>query len=256
MPRSLHPAPAQHFQSPLFDVNKTNQGRLTQNQLRAIFGSRLYGIDDWKQLFPHLISIEAQTNVPPFPWREEILNQDCPFHLGKSIGQSHIAFLGMQCARSFPVTLRRWELIAPSYFHPDMNDWAQICPFYMKTTCVFRWYLMPSAALPSFSSTKWKAKTEQMPAGYEIPSTIEEVTKYILSRRRNGRHLVSSRSWIGCSDITSHLNTASQAHVIFRATHRNGIQLCFWSDTLPRDSNPAINRSLRLAASRKIPDIY
>ncbi len=193
-------------------------GSVHQKLARSILGKNFFGVEEWSSLYGVNFSSKQLREVAEFPWSEDVLNAPCPFHKGKSVKETHFAFLGLANIRGKALTILKWQELHPDSGQPKFysyapDNWYAKEKFGNEPTCGFRWYLMPLEILPDSADKTYQEQVamfdriyqEQvamLPADYEVPHAIEEVTKVILYYRKNGICLNSTR-YGRCQDVTS-----------------------------------------------------
>lgn len=60
---------------------------------------------------------------------------------------------------------------------------------FASNTATLRWYLPLASIVPKSTSTAWDKQLLMLPAEYEVPTAIEEVSKDILAYRKTGVYL-------------------------------------------------------------------
>ena len=136
----------------------------------------------WGNFFPEIVKQSGDLiRMPEFPWSPELLQSPCPFENGKKIYETHMAFLGFS---SFPFTQSQGLTIAAWRDYLASSDWRnrgldmyiekgllkKKPNFLCKTTCDFRWYLLPKTPIA----------LKNPPPDYEYPTMIVEFTKWVL----------------------------------------------------------------------------
>jgi len=177
----------------------------SQKRARKIMGRNFFGVEEWSSLYGVNFSNKQICEAAEFPWSEDVLNAPCPFYKGKSIKETHFAFLGLDAFKSKPLTILKWQELHPDSGQPKFysyTDWYIKEKFGNETTCGFRWYLMPLGIVPKSTDRTYQKQIAMLPADYEVPLAIEEVTKVILYYRKNGVYL-NPTSRGRCQDLTS-----------------------------------------------------
>lgn len=184
------------------------EGSVHQKLARAILGkNNFFGVEEWSTLYGVNFTKKQLREIADFPWNEDVLNAPCPFHKGKSIRETHFAFLGLDCIKGRPLPILKWQELHPQSGQPRFYSYAPDCwyakeNFANKPTCGFRWYLMPLEIVPNSTDKSYQEQTAMLPKEYEVPLAIEEVTKLILYYRKNGIYL-NPTNWGRCHDVTS-----------------------------------------------------
>ncbi len=193
-------------------------GSIHRTLVRSILGKNFFGVEEWSSLYGVNLSIKQLRGITRFPWSEDVLNAPCPFYKGKSVKETHFAFLGLDAFKGKPLTILKWQELHPDSGQPKFysyapDNWYAKEKFGNEPTCGFRWYLMPLEILPDSADKTYQEQVamfdkiyqEQvamLPADYEVPHAIEEVTKVILYYRKNGICLNPTR-YGRCQDVAS-----------------------------------------------------
>jgi len=182
-------------------------GSTHQKLARAILGKNFFGVEEWSSLYGVNFSNKQLREVAEFPWSENVLNAPCPFYKGKSVKETHFAFLGLDTFKGKPLTILKWQELHPASGQPKFYsyapyNWYSKEKFSNELTCGFRWYLMPLEIVPKSTDKTYAEQTAMLSADYEVPLAIEEVTKVILYYRKNGIYLNPKR-YGRCQDVTS-----------------------------------------------------
>jgi len=218
------------------------EGSVHQKLARAILGKNFFGIEEWATLYGVNFTNKQLREVANFPWNEDVLNTPCPFHKGKSIKETHFAFLGLDGFKGKPLTIIKWQELHSKSGQPRFYSYAQDCwyakeKFAINPTCRFRWYLMPLEIIPDSTEKTYQEQVAMLPAEYEVPLAIEEVTKLILYYRKNGIYL-NQTNYGRCQDVTS---DGSRVYVGRFDSYGLDVSYC-WDDNR--------NYNIGLAASR------
>lgn len=219
---------------------------LHHKSVRAIMSKNFFGVDEWLFFYGVNFSKKQLREVAKFPWSEDILNAPCPFHKGKSIKETHFAFLGLDTFKGKPLNILKWQELHPATSWPKFDSYASESwynkeKFSNESICSFRWYLMPLEIPPDFTDKTYQEQVAMLPVNYEVPSVVEEVTKIILYYRKNNVCLSPTRS-SRCRDTAS---DGSRIYVNCFASVALSIYSCL--DNLPR-------WDIGIAASRKFPN--
>jgi len=186
---------------------KSFEPTTSQKLARAILGKNFFGVEEWSSLYGVSFSNKQLREVVEFPWSEDVLNAPCPFHKGKSIKETHFAFLGLDTFKGKPLTILKWQELHPDSDQPKFysyapDNWYAKEKFSNESTCGFRWYLMPLEIVPESADKTYAEQIAMLSADYEVPLAIEEVTKIILYYRKNGVYL-NPTSYGRCQDVAS-----------------------------------------------------
>ena len=240
------------------------QGDLAKRSIHMNFAQAImpsenfFGTGEWKFLYDVNFTDKQLRKVAEFPWSEDVLNAPCPFHKGKSIKETHFAFLGLDHILGKPLTILKWQKIHPKLGQPQFfsyasdnwhaKDWYAE-KFGNKLTCGFRWYLMPLEIVPNSAEKTYQEQVKMLPDDYKVPSAIEEVTKDILYFRKNGIYLDfdSTRAYLNsamegrCQDVV-----LSSERISVGDFDKDGL-------VIYRHQDEFCDCSIGIAASRKLP---
>lgn len=224
------------------------EGSVHQKLARAIMGKNFFGIEDWSALYGVNFSQKQLRAIAEFPWGEDILSSPCPFHKGKTIRETHVAFLGLDRYMGKPLTIMKWQEIHPGSGQPRFYSYPQDCwykdeKFANNPTCGFRWYLMPLLIVPDSESKTYQDQVAMLPTEYEAPFAIEEVSKDLLYHRKHGTFLNSNR-YGRCQDVAS-----SGYRVSVGDFDSDGLSVDDWAGDGRSDDVVGV------AASRKYPNL-
>jgi hypothetical protein len=157
-----------------------------------------FGVKDWETYYWLKFSKEQLREIGEFPWGEDVLNAPCPFKKGKSIKDTHFAFLGLDRVHGKYLTILQWHKFCPGSGQPCVGaylpDGCHNENFANQRTCGFRWYLMPLEVVPDSKDKTFDEQKAMLPQEYEVPSAVEEMTKCFLYFKKNGVYLNSEIS--------------------------------------------------------------
>ena len=97
-------------------------------------------------------------------------------------------------------------------FYFNQNPWHVGQPHTDVATMQLRWYLMLKNIVPGSMDKTPEEQVAMLPAEYEVPSTIMEVTKDILVFRKTGERPNGSR-WAACTERTVKTDKVSAGSV-------------------------------------------
>jgi len=174
---------------------------------RAILGKNFFGVEEWATLYGVQFTKKQLREAAQFPWGEEVLNAPCPFVNGKTVKETHFAFLGLENLNGKPLTILRLQELHPKNGQPCFYNYAQDCWYAKETWAVkatpkFRWYLLPLEIVPNSESKTYQEQLAMLPQGYEAPTAVIEVLKELLYYRKNGVYLNPKR-YARTMDVTS-----------------------------------------------------
>ncbi len=140
---------------------------LNERLARAVLRRHFFGMGEWEMYLGEEFSWEDVKNIPEFPWDIQTLLQPCPFIQGKSVFETHVAFLGRPVWGGQPTSLIRLKSLAVSY----QEDWSSNQSFATDQALQSRWYLV----------CLFPVKSRRLPATYEVPRAVEMLTACALS---------------------------------------------------------------------------
>lgn len=162
---------------------------------RRIMGSNFWGRDEWSGLGVTLSGRQAKT-IARFPWCEEILDSECPWHPGQAVSQTHFGFLGVKVVgkdRSPLTIVKLHEMFPPSgqprFYSYGANCWFTNETFATAVSLELKWYLALKDVVPGSASKAWETMLGLLPPEYEAATPVVEVTKALLYYKRTGDYL-------------------------------------------------------------------
>jgi len=168
-------------------------------------GKNFFGIEDWVSFYGARLSQKALRQVAQFPWGEDVLNSPCPFHKGKTIRETHVAFLGIEELNGEPLNTLKFRKLHPATGQPRFyfadNPWYAKEDFASQPLS-FRWHLMLREIVPNSESKTYEDQQKMLPAEYEVPTAVAETAKNILVFRKSGVYSNSKR-YARCQEKTS-----------------------------------------------------
>ncbi len=147
---------------------------------------------------------------------EDIFNEPCPFYKNKSVKETHFAFTGMPKINGDPLTVAKWLELHPADSQPrfsfSQNPWHFNQPHTDTIVLEPRLYIVLREIVPGSTNNTSEEQIKMLPPGYEVPSTITEVTKDILVYRRTGKRCNGS-CWAACSERTVQTELVSAGRI-------------------------------------------
>jgi len=183
-------------------------GSISQQLARALMGNeRYFGPEDWASLYGVRFTKKQLRAVAQFPWNEDLLNSPCPLVAGKTIRETHFAFLELDRINGDPLTIMKWQQLQPApgqprFYKYGSEAWYGNQQFAVRTTGELRWRLMPLEIVPNSTSKTFAEQTAMLPTEYEVPLAVTEVSKVMLYFRKSGKYANSSR-YARVSDLAS-----------------------------------------------------
>ncbi len=218
-------------------------GSMHHKLARAVMGQNFFGVEEWATLYNVNFSKKQLREVSEFPWGEDILNGPCPFNQGKLVRETHFAFLGLDKLNGSPFSILKFQELHPASGQPKFTSYIPYSWYsqqaFASKTATLRWYLLLASIVPKSTSTAWDKQKAMLPAEYEVPTAIEEVSKDILAYLKTGVYLNPS-VYARVKDTTS-----DGGRVRVGRFGGGGLGIDRWSD--------GGGYSVGVSASRKLP---
>jgi len=183
-------------------------GAISWQMAHQLMGNEhFFGPDDWATLYGARFTKKQLRQIVRFPWNEAVLNSLCPFVPGKTIRETHLAFLELDRINGDPLTIMKWQQLQPAPGQPRFDKYASEAwysghKFAVKTTGQLRWRLMPLEIVPNSENQTFADQQGMLPANYEVPLAMTEVTKAFLYFKKSGKYVNPNR-YGRCLDLTS-----------------------------------------------------
>ncbi len=191
-------------------------GSIHHKLARAVLGNNFFGVEEWATFYGASFTKKQLREVSEFPWGEDVLSSPCPFVKGKLVKDTHFAFLGVSRLGGTPLTVMKWHKLHPPTGQPKFyftdNPWHGGQPHTDVAVMELRWYLMLKEIVPDSTSKKPEDQAKMLPAEYEVPTTIAEVSKDLLIFRKTGEHPNCSK-WAACRERTVKTDCAIAGYV-------------------------------------------
>lgn len=183
------------------EIKQEVEGRVAANMPES--GELLiFGAEDWKRYLDIELTPKQLKRLPKFPWNASILESPCPFNPGKSIKETHFAFLGLDeinGKRTSIQQLRNGLLSKNCIILGRKSYYPYSTPKYRFVSLQFRWYLMLRKPEPSQKGRTFTEAKEAIPKEYEVSNVIEQIFGSILLSRKFSEvyapTLVKDRTW-------------------------------------------------------------
>jgi len=183
---------------------------------RLILGNNIFCLEEWETLYGAKFTKKQRRDAGKFPWSESVLTSACPFNPGKQVKDTHFAFLGVTGINGTPLTVAQWNVIHPATGQPkfyfNSNPWHAGQPYADTATLELKWYLILKEIVPNSTGKTPEDQVAMLPAEYETPATIAEVTKDILAFRKLSIRLNPSH-WAACTERTIKTAQIGSGHV-------------------------------------------
>ncbi len=166
-------------------------GSVHHKLARALMGQNFFGVEEYATLYGVNFSKKQLREVSEFPWGEDVLNGPCPFNKGKTVRETHFAFLGVDKFNGSPLTIMKFQELHPALGQPKFysyapSSWYHQQAFATDKTMKLRWYLLLKDIVPNSTSTSWNDQKTMLPAEYEVPTAVEETAKDLYTQRKTG----------------------------------------------------------------------
>lgn len=175
---------------------------------RALMNQNFFGIEDWARFYKVSFSREQLCQVPEFPWNKNILASTCPL-CGKIVKDCHFAFLGFNRINGDPLTFKKLQELHPAAGRPRFSSYYSEHDshysgkkFVTETTMSSRWYLLHINILYGSGNRTFEEQEAILPAEYEVPLLIVEITKDLFVLQKTGIYANLSK-YRRCADIYS-----------------------------------------------------
>ena len=174
--------------------------------VRLLMGQNFFGPEEWASFYNESLPAKFLRKIK-FPWGEDVLEGPCPFNSGKTVRETHVAFLGLSVLGDKPLTILRWQELHPKssgkqpFFYHDPNPWYAE-ESHARVALQARWHLFLREVVPGSVGIDHEAQIKLLPSEYEVPTTVAEVTKDLLSFRKSGTR-PNQNIWARCSERTS-----------------------------------------------------
>ena len=172
---------------------------------RLLFGNALVDVCDWVALYGAHFTRQQMCAALKFPWDEDVLQSPDPWEPKKLVKDTHTAFLGVEKIDGVPLTVAKWIELHPATGQPkfyfSQDPWHIGQPHTDMAVLSPRWYLLRTEIVPGSTGKSPDEQEKNLPAEYEIPSTIAETTKDLLHFRRTGIRPNPSQ-WARCFEVT------------------------------------------------------
>ncbi|MBI4065820.1 hypothetical protein HY412_01335 [Candidatus Kaiserbacteria bacterium] len=172
---------------------------------RILLNKSFVDVCDWVTLYGAIFTRQQMRVALKFPWNEDVLQSPDPWEPKKLVKDTHTAFLGLEKIGNDPLTVSKWIELHPATGQPRFyfseNPWHVGQPHTDVATLSPRWYLLRNEIVPGSTGKSPDDQVKLLPAEYELPNTIAEVSKDILIFRKTDIRLNPSL-WARCSETT------------------------------------------------------
>ncbi|KKS27489.1 MAG: hypothetical protein UX24_C0009G0005 [Candidatus Giovannonibacteria bacterium GW2011_GWB1_45_9b] len=166
-------------------------GSVQHKLARARMGQNFFGVEEYATLYGVNFSKKQLREVSGFPWGKDILDAPCPFNKGKTVRETHFAYLGVDKLNGSPLTIMKFQELHPESGQPKFRNYAPDSWYHQQVfatdkTMKLRWYLLLKNIVPNSTLTSWNDQKAMLPAEYEIPTAVEETAKDLFVQRKTG----------------------------------------------------------------------
>lgn len=206
-------------------------------EARAAMHGRVFGLREWMQ---HYFADSKPTfsgQLPPFPWSQRVLEQPCPFNRGKTISETHFAYLGLPSVDDVPITIH-WLNRKKRCFCGVTASWCSRLPALTKRTCSLRWYLAPMPHLIVYSNIPFAIQQASLHQDYEGCWAIEEVCRNKFWQTLFDSPPAAYESRV-CAEFVHH----DQYHLSV-STDRDNHQIVHFSTVARHQTHPEISMAI------------
>ena len=168
-----------------FITNGAYEESRSQRLTREVLGNNFFGVKEWASRYDAYLTTKQLFDTAHFPWNKDVLNAHCPFVKGKSVKETHFAFLGLASWNGQPMNILRLKELHPYNKQPCLSNnqleaWRSHEASFRSTTLELRWYLLLKDIVPDSERKTFDEQKAMLPEEYEVPSAVEEVTKDLL----------------------------------------------------------------------------
>lgn len=198
-----------------------------------------FGIVDWKKTYGVSFTPKQIMAIGDFPWSDELLNSPCPFNPGKTIRETHFAFVGLDT-----ITIMELQRLNPKETEPRFYVYAPDVWYtreeFARRSMKFRWYLLLREIIPDSECKTFNKQKMLLPKEYEIPTAVVETAKDFLIYKKEEIYVNDARY-----ARTADKNSGSY-RVVVGCCDTEGVFVRFRENKEPKDN-------VGIAASRRLP---
>lgn len=145
-----------------------------------------FGLIDWWKFYKIKLSPDLVVKVANFPWSEKMLDSPCPFNPGKTIRETHFAFVGLDAITIMELQKLNPKETEPRFYSYAPGAWYSNQKFATTESLKFRWYLLLKDIIPNSENKTFDEQKAMLPKEYEVPSAVEETAKDFLIYKKTG----------------------------------------------------------------------
>ena len=197
-------------------------GSIESRMARMVLGRNIFDVADWMSYYDAKFTKKQLRDAGKFPWGEDVLNSTCPL-CGKTVKDCHFAFLGLDHLNGKPLTILKLQELhsitaQPRFYSYTPDAWYSREKFVTDITMDLRWYLLHTNIVPKSEGKTFDEQKAMLPAEYEVPSAITEVSKDLLVFKKTGVYANLSR-YGRCTDVDSDGDRVSVGHFFAVGLH-------------------------------------
>jgi hypothetical protein len=214
---------------------------------RLVFGNSLFEMADWVRFFAARFGDDEVQKALLFPWHEDVLMSADPWEPKKLIKDTHAAFWGVEKIGEAPLTVAQLIKMHPDegkvrYFYP--TSWHDGQPHVHVATLAPRWHLLRVEIVPGSTGKLPDEHVKNLPAEYELPTTVAETAKDQFVFRKTGKRPNGSK-WAHCAETTIKTDKCSVEYpsVVCYFDER-GLSVYYWSGVRSDDVGCGASRKI------------
>ena len=149
-----------------------------------------FGVADWQKFYGVTITPKQIEEIGDFPWSDDVLASPCPFYPGKTIRETHFAFVGLENITIMQLQKLNPKTTEPNFYSYGPGAWFSREKFACNETLKLRWYLMLKNVVPdSQNRTFEEQRLMLLPKEYLVPHTVVEVAKDLFIYKKTGSYV-------------------------------------------------------------------
>ena len=182
-------------------VNRSSRNNNKFNGTIKLPEMEYFGVADWQKFYRVSLTPRQIMAIGDFPWSENLLNSPCPWNPGKTIRETHFAFMGFDT-----ISIMKLQELNPQGKDPCFYVYAPDV-WYIKEkfphrVLRLRWYLLLREIIPNSEEKTFNTQKMILPKEYEVPSAAVEAAKNFLIYKKEGIY-VNEKRYARTSDVNS-----------------------------------------------------
>ncbi len=145
-----------------------------------------FAVADWEEFYGVSLTDQQLVALGDFPWSDELLNSPCPFHSGKTIRQTHFAFVGLDGMSILQLQKFNPDSCEPRFYAYAPDAWYSNEKFATQEALQLRWYLLLKDVVPNSENKTFDQQKAMLFDEYEVPSAVVETAKDFLIYKKTG----------------------------------------------------------------------